>query len=65
MLWAVGPLVLEQVAQIFVAEPPEQAAAARRVPGELEVDERGCTVLSNEQIGFLGEIVVHDAGAVQ
>ena len=56
--------MLEQVPQVFVAEPPEQAAASWRIPGELEVDERGCAVISHEQIGFLGEVVVHDAGAV-
>src|SRR5690606_28010299 len=41
LLRAVGPLVLEQVPQVLARQQPEQAATAPRVPGELEIDERG------------------------
>ena len=36
-----------------------------RVHGELEIEERGRPIAAHEQVGFLGEVVVHDADTVQ
>ena len=37
---------------------------AARVPSELEIDNAGCAVLADEEVGFLGQVVVTHAGAV-
>ncbi len=65
MLRTVRPLVLQQVPQVLVPETPEQAAASRCKPGELEIDEAGHAVLADEQVRLLGEVVVHDTGTMQ
>jgi len=61
---AVVALVLEHVAQVFPGQYAEQAIAAGRRPGELEIDQGRVAGLRNDPVGFLGQIVVDDTGSV-
>ena len=65
VLRAVGPLVFQEVSQVVVAEDTEQATATWDMPGHLKIDESRLCVGSNQHVGLLGEIVVHDVARVQ
>ena len=65
VLRAIGALVFQQVAQVVIAEDPEQPAPAARRPGELEIDEGRSATAGDQQVGFLREVVVHDVSSVQ
>ncbi len=43
----------------------EQSVAARGMPGQLEIDKRRCAIVLDQDIGFLGQIVVHNVSSVQ
>src|SRR5690606_29420179 len=62
---AVHALVLEQVAQVLAVQQPHPARARVAAAGELEVDDRGASVLQHQPVGFLGQVVVGDAAAMQ
>ena len=65
MIGAVGALVFQQVADILAPGNAEQPAAVTAVRGDLEIDEGRLAIVTNEYIGFLGKIVVHDTGPVE
>jgi hypothetical protein len=57
--------VLEQVADVIVAQRPGERAAARERHCELEIHERRATVRRHQPVGLLGKIVVNDFRGVQ
>lgn len=50
---------------VVVRKCPEEPATLLEHAGELEVDERRFAAIADEDVRFLGKIVVNDAGAVQ
>ena len=57
--------VFEQVTQVLARQHPENRAALRRAPGELEIHQRGRPVGCDQPVGLLGEVIVGNPRPVQ
>lgn len=62
---AVTAFVFQEVTQIFVSESAKPCCAPRGNERQLEIDERGLPVSTDENVRFLGEVVVDDVGGMQ